>query len=980
MNPWRDFQGVNEGYALELYERYRQDPNSVDAATRAFFEQCTPPAEETAVIDRRYSEGTAVPPPWAGRDCRYSEGTAVIDRRYRDETAFRERRYRGGVPAPQDPIDKIVGAVKLAESIRKFGHLDAQIDPLGSPPPGDPSLRPEFHGVTEEDLRQLPANLIVGPIAEGAANALEVIQALRRVYSSVNGYDYAHLRDPEEREWLRTAAESGLFRPPANPIDEVALLERLTQEGVFELFLHRTFPGKTRFSIEGLGILIPILDEVIGAAAEAEFQNILIGTAHRARLNVLAHVLQKPYAQILAEFKDPVRSRNFRGDLGWTGDVKYHSGGRRSLGDGKTVNLMVSIAPNPSHLEAVNPVVEGMARAAGTQVDKAGPPRFDPTRTLPILIHGDASFPGQGVVAETLNLYRLPGYTTGGTIHIIANNQLGFTTTPKDGRSTIYASDLARGFRIPIVHVNADYPEACIEAARLAFAYRARFQKDFVMDLVGYRRYGHNEGDEPSFTQPLMYQKIANHPTVRQLWAKSLLERRIIEEGFAEKLVRKHTEYIQGVLASLEPEHQLVEPRPEPPPPGAARHAKTSVPADRLRELNTALLQLPTGFTINRKLERARERRREMLASLDEKTIDWAAAEELAWASILQDGIAIRLTGQDVERGTFSQRHAVFHDVKTGQTFIPLQALPQAKAAFEVHNSPLSENAALGFEYGYNVQEPGRLVIWEAQYGDFINCAQTMIDEFIVSARAKWGLTPSLVLLLPHGLEGQGPDHASARPERFLQTAADINMRIANCTTAAQYFHLLRLQATLLKTDPLPLVVLTPKSLLRHPLVASSLRELAEGGWQRVIDDEQAREHATQVRRLILCSGKVYIDLVSSERRQDGRSIAICRVEQLYPFPEDDLRAVVDGYPDLEEVMWVQEEPRNMGAWEFLRLQLARPIDGRWPLHYIGRPRSSSPAEGSSAWHARNQEALIKQAYELHDSELIHHVGSKSEV
>ena len=557
MDITRDFSGINAGYVAELFERYHLDPNSVDPATRAYFDRQRPSLDLESA-----------------------------------ETKLE--------------IRKIVGVANLAESIRKFGHLDAQLDPLGSPPPGDPSLRPEFHDITDDDLRRLPANLVVGLCSDCSGNALEAIEALRRVYSSATGHDYAHLRDPEEREWLRNAAESGLFRPPADPIDEIALLERLTQEGVFENFLHRTFPGKTRFSIEGLGILIPVLDEVIGRAAEDEFRNVLIGMAHRARLNVLAHVLKKPYAEILAEFKDPLKHGRFRGDIGWTGDVKYHAGARRAVKEGETVNMVVSIAPNPSHLEAVNPVVEGMARAAGSRVDHPGAPDFDPTKTLPILIHGDASFPGQGVVAETLNLYLLPGYRTGGTVHIIANNQLGFTTSPEDGRSTIYASDLARGFRIPIVHVNADHPEACIEAARLSLAYRVRFQKDFVIDLVGYRRYGHNEGDEPSFTQPAMYRKIASHPTVRQLWAKTLRDRGTIQDGYAEELVRSYSESIQQVMSSLEPERSLVEPLPAPAPAGAARQAKTAVPMERLRELNQALLELPQGFAINRKLERAR--------------------------------------------------------------------------------------------------------------------------------------------------------------------------------------------------------------------------------------------------------------------------------------------------------------------------------------------------------------------------------------
>ncbi len=917
MDMGQDFQGVNLGYVLELYERYLRDPSSVDAGARAFFKHWKPPAEVRGVPE-----------------------------------AF-----------PVAETDKIVGTVNLAESIRKFGHMDARIDPLGSDPRGDYSLRPESHGVSEDDLRRLPASLIVGPIAAGKSNAFEVIQALRKVYCSSTGYDYAHLRDPEERRWLHEAAESGRFRAPADPLDAPQLLERLTQVEVFERFLHRTFPGKTRFSVEGLDMLIPVLDEVIGVAAEATVRHVLIGMAHRARLNVLAHVLKKPYAEILAEFKDPVRARNFREDMGWTGDVRYHLGARRAITGGQEVDLIVTLPPNPSHLEAADPVVEGMARAAGTHVDKKGAPRFDPARTLPILIHGDAAFTGQGVVAETLNFYRLEGYKTGGTLHIIADNQLGYTTTVEEYRSSLYASGVARGFKIPLVHVNADDPEACIEVARLAFAYRARFEKDFVIDLVGYRRFGHNEGDEPSFTQPLMYEKIAKHPTVRELWAATLVERGTIDKARPEALAAERSAELQEVLESLRPSEELFEPTPEPPPRGAARQAKTAVGLDRLRALNQSLLHLPEGFNLHKKLERAHGRRAKALDHPDERTIDWAMAEELALASILEDGTAIRMTGEDVERGTFSQRHAVFHDVKTGKKFTPLQALPEAQAAFEIHNSPLTESAVVGFEFGYSLQEPSRLVIWEAQYGDFVNGAQVMIDEFLVSARAKWSLTPSLVLLLPHGYEGQGPDHSSARPERFLQLAAETNLRIANCTTAEQYFHLLRRQASLLKIDPLPLVVLTPKSLLRHPLVASSPRELAEGSWQQVIEDSEAQARSQEIRRLILCSGKVYVDLVSSDQREDPPGIAICRVEQLYPFPDARLKQVMQGFPKLQEVVWVQEEPENMGAWEYARPFLSELVRNRWSLRYIGRSRSSSPSEGSAVRHLHNQAAIVQQAF-----------------
>jgi 2-oxoglutarate dehydrogenase E1 component len=914
MSVWQDFTGLNRGYVLELYDRYRRDPSSVDPETRAWFERWTPPPSDDV------------------------------------------RPAAAGVP-----LEKVVGAVNLAESIRRYGHLAAKLDPLGlRPSVGDPSLLAATHGVTDEDLRALPASLVSGPL-EGLATAYDAIEALRRIYLSTTGYDYAHVFVPEEREWLRQAAEQGRFRAPADPLDPLKLLDRLSQVEAFERFLQRTFPGKTRFSIEGLDMLVPILDEVIAEAGEAGIRQILVGMAHRGRLNVMAHVLGKPYAQILAEFKDPV-SRNFREDMAWTGDVKYHAGAHRAIKGGAAMDLVVSMPPNPSHLEAVDPIVEGMARAAGTSIDVPGAPKFDPARTVPILIHGDAAFPGQGVVAETLNLSRLPGYKTGGTIHIIVNNHLGFTTGPEDVYSTSYASGLARGFKIPIVHVNADDPEACVEAARLAFAYRARFQRDFLIDLIGYRRYGHNEGDEPAFTQPLMYQTIATHPTVREVWATRLAERGLVQPEKSAEIFDARMAEMQAAYESLRPEQDLIEPEPEAPPPGAAAKANTTVSIERLRELNASLLSLPSDFTPHKKLERAREKRVHMLDNVDEHTVDWAAAEELALATILSDGVSIRFTGEDVERGTFSHRHAVLHDAATGRTHVALQSLPQARAAFEIHNSPLTENAVLGFEYGYNVQEPSRLVIWEAQYGDFINGAQVVIDEFLMSARGKWGQRPSLVLLLPHAHEGQGPDHASARPERFLQLAADINCRVANCTTAAQYFHLLRRQAALLLVDPLPLIVLTPKSLLRHPMVASAPRELAEGRFRMVISDREAEARADEIRRVILCSGKIYVDLMSAEARASRPDIAICRLEQLYPVPMRDLRAMIDAFPEAGEVLWVQEEPENMGAWDFIRPHLIEVSGGR-TVRRVARARSASPAEGSAARHAHHQQMLIAQAF-----------------
>jgi 2-oxoglutarate dehydrogenase E1 component len=924
MSLWNEFHGPNAGFVVELYERYRRDPESVDAEARELFGRWTPP------------DGTPAAP-----------------------------------TAPAD-TDKIVGAVRLAQSLRAFGYLAAQLDPLGTPPLGDPALLPSWHGLSDDDLAQLPASLIGGAIAEQASHALDAVRALHGVYASSSGYDYDHVRDPEEREWLRQAAETGCFRAPQMAVDLVELVRLLTRVETFERFLHRIFPGKTRFSIEGLDMLVPMLEAVVASAAAQHMPAILIGMAHRGRLNVLAHILNKPYAQILAEFRDPVTGRGQpvrEDDLGWTGDVKYHLGARRAAGNhapgNEAVEVVITLAPNPSHLEAVNPVVEGVARAVGAGVDVPGPGQFDPSQTLPIVIHGDVAFPGQGVVAETLNFSRLRGWNTGGTLHVIANNQLGFTTPPEQGRSTLFASDLAKGFEIPIVHVNADEPEACLEAARLAFAYRSRFHKDFVIDLIGYRRFGHNEGDEPAFTQPLMYRKIEAHPSVREILAERLEREGRLSAGEADAMVTAHMQELQQVLETLQPEEAIAVPLPELPPRGAARKVRTAVPAERLRDLHQSLLQLPEGFSLHSKLERGMQRRRQALNDMDQASIDWALAEQLAFASILADGTPVRLTGEDVERGTFSHRHAVFHDIRTGATHVPLQALAQARAAFEIHNSALSEEGALAFEYGYNVQQPERLVLWEAQYGDFINVAQSVVDEFIVSARAKWGQTPSLGLLLPHGYEGQGPDHSSARLERFLSLAAETNLRIANATTAAQYFHLLRRQAALLTIDPLPLVVMTPKSLLRHPGAAATLRDLAEGAWQPLIDDPRADGRRGDVHRLVLASGKVYYDLDAHALRGQRPQLAIARVEQLYPFRPDDYLAVLAGYPNLREVVWVQEEPENMGAWEFMRPRLEVLLEGRWPLRHISRARNASPAEGSSARHAINQAALVEMAYRM---------------
>jgi 2-oxoglutarate dehydrogenase E1 component len=941
MNLWNEFYGPNAAYVLEVYERFQRDPGSVPAEIRAFFDQNPPPPELMLQVS---GEAPAAP---------------------------------GAIPPAGPAAEKYAAAHDLAQAIRIYGHFAAALDPLGSSPPDDPALHLETYGLSEADLRALPGLAVGGSTGGRATTAWDAIQDLRRIYSGTVGLDFLQIRNSEERAWLREAAESGRFSVEQDPVDPLVILRRLTQVEVFEHFLQRSFVGKTRFSIEGLELLIPLLDVINGAAAEAGVYHILIGMAHRGRLNILAYILNKPIDQILAEFKDPLLRRVLQNEPdGWRGDVKYHAGARAILGSGHVVSnpveVTIEMAPNPSHLEAVNPVVEGMARAAGTQANQPGPAVFDPSVTLPVVIHGDAAFPGQGVVAETLNMYRLPGYTTGGTIHIIANNQIGFTTSSAEERSTLFASDLAKGYRIPIIHVNADDPEGTIMAARIAFAYRERFRNDFLIDLIGYRRLGHNEGDEPAFTQPLLYKAIDAHPTVRKLWADRLERQRLVTPELPQQLYDDGMQALQSELEKLDPE-TLREPVPPPPPPGAARKVHTSVPIDALVRLNRELLVLPDGFNMHPRLARVLQRREKMFDQPDWPAVDWAAAEALAFATILEDGTPIRLTGQDVERGTFSHRHAVLHDVENGATYIPLQALNGARAAFEIRNSPLSEYSALGFEFGFNLQAPGHLVIWEAQYGDFINNAQTVIDEFVVSARDKWGQLPSLVILLPHGFEGQGPDHSSGRLERFLNLAVDNNLRVANCTTAANFFHLLRRQAALLKVDPLPLVVMTPKSLLRHPLVASAPRAFSEGGWQPVIDRMAPPPRAggeappppppvESIRRLILCSGKVYIDLLTSELQPRHPEAAITRLEQLAPFPLADVRELLGRYPAVNEVLWVQEEPQNMGAWEFVRPFLEKAVDGRAPLRVIARPASASPAEGSNNLHTYNQRLLVEQA------------------
>jgi 2-oxoglutarate dehydrogenase E1 component len=770
----------------------------------------------------------------------------------------------------------------------------------------------------------------------------------------------------EERTWLHDAVESGRFRATLSDEERRRLLRRLTEVEGFERFLHTVFQGQKRFSIEGNDVLVPILDEIVGESVDSGVREVLIGMAHRGRLNVLAHVFQKPYRAIFAEFHLPSTGEHGHpvnteaADTGWTGDVKYHLGAAHTM-QTERGEIHLTLADNPSHLEYVNPVVGGFARAAQDDRRHPGAPTQDVEAALAVTIHGDAAFPGEGVVAETLNLSRLAGYGTGGSIRIIVNNQIGFTTSPEAARSTLYASDLAKGFEIPIVHVNGDDPEACMAAVRLACAYRQRFHKDFLIDIVGYRRWGHNEGDEPTFTQPGLYATIQKHPTVRALYAQQLVDAGIVSSEEAETMQRKIRETLRAERDAMEDESepQVVQRRMV-----RFDDVQTAVPAGTLHALSDHLLDRPEGFAPNPKLERILQRRRDALDT--DGAIDWAFAESLAFASLLQDGTPIRMSGQDVERGTFSQRHLVLHDPETDASFVPLQHLPEAAASFAIYNSPLTESAVIGFEYGYSVHAPEALVLWEAQFGDFANAGQVLIDQYISAAWAKWRANPSLVLLLPHGYEGQGPEHSSGRLERYLQLAAENNLRIANCTSAAQYFHLLRAQAATLQNDRRPLIVMTPKSLLRHPLAASSLHDLTEGHFQAVRDDTGAAGRKDRVTRLVLCTGKVAIDLTTTARKRPDpvEHVAVARVELLYPFPADQLRAVMESYPALHEVVWLQEEPENMGAWRYMEPRLRAILPDGVPLGYIGRPERASTAEGNPELHEMEQRRIVEAAFD----------------
>ncbi|GIJ50184.1 alpha-ketoglutarate decarboxylase [Virgisporangium aliadipatigenens] len=845
-------------------------------------------------------------------------------------------------------IDKAARVVEMIHAYRVRGHLMADTDPLEFKIRKHPDLDVLQHGLTLWDLdRKFPVGGFSG---KQKMKLREVLGVLRDSYCRRIGVEYMHIQDPEERRWIATRVEKKYEKPDRE--EQKHILGRLNAAEAFETFLQTKFVGQRRFSLEGGESLIPLLDEVLQKSAEADLDEVVIGMAHRGRLNVLANIVGKPYEKIFSEFEGHLDLKSAHG----SGDVKYHLGmtGKFTTPDGDHATT-VSVVANPSHLEAVNPVLEGIVRAKQDRIDL----KLEGYTVLPVLVHGDAAFAGQGVVAETLNLSQIPGYRTGGTVHVVVNNQVGFTTAPEYSRSSLYSTDVARMIQAPIFHVNGDDPEAVVRVARLAFEYRQAFHKDVVIDLVCYRRRGHNEGDDPSMTNPLMYAIIDQKRSVRKIYTEELIGRGDITVEEAEESLRDYHGQLETVFKATRDtgspsarRSRLREPEPEPA-------VDTRVDADLLRRIGEAHTNLPEGLTPHKRVAQLLERRAKMAV---EGGIDWGFGEILAFGSLVSQGVTVRLAGQDSRRGTFVQRHAAVVDSVTGGEYLPLHSLAQEPTRFFVYDSLLSEFAAMGFEYGYSVENPDALVLWEAQFGDFVNGAQSIVDEFISSGEVKWGQRSAVTLLLPHSHEGQGPDHTSGRPERFLSLCAEDNMRVAIPTTPANYFHLLRRQA--LSSKKKPLVVFTPKSLLRHRLCVSSVAEFTDQSFEPVLGDPGINGtpiDPAQVKRVLLCSGKVYYDLLQARADRGVTDTTILRVEQLYPLPVEELRRALATFPAAEDFAWVQEEPANQGAWSFIALNLLEHLDGV-RLRRISRPAAAAPAVGSTKMHDVEQAALIEAA------------------
>jgi multifunctional 2-oxoglutarate metabolism enzyme len=846
-------------------------------------------------------------------------------------------------------IDKTARVIELIHAYRVRGHLMADTDPLEFKIRKHPDLDVLQHGLTLWDLdRSFPVDGFAG---KQKMKLRDILGVLRDSYCRRVGVEYMHIMDPEERRWIQQRVERK--HEKLDHEGQKHVLNRLNAAEAFETFLQTKYVGQKRFSLEGGESLIPLLDEVLQASATSGLDEVVIGMAHRGRLNVLANIVGKPYEKIFSEFEGHIDPRSSHG----SGDVKYHVGqiGKYTTPDGEH-SISVSLTANPSHLEAVDPVLEGIVRAKQDRIDL----KLEGYTVLPLLVHGDAAFAGQGVVAETLNLSQLRGYRTGGTVHAVVNNQVGFTTAPEYSRSSLYSTDVARMIQAPIFHVNGDDPEAVVRVARLAFEYRQEFNKDVVIDLVCYRRRGHNEGDDPSMTNPQMYQIIDAKRSVRKLYTEDLIGRGDITVDEAEELLRDYQQQLERVFKATRDAPAPATPRitrgrePEPEPV-----VQTAIEPAVVRAVGDAHVNLPEGFTPHKRIQQLLDRRAKMAV---EGNIDWGFGEIIAFGSLLAQGVAVRLAGQDSRRGTFVQRHASIVDARTGKDYLPLSAVARDRARFFAHDSLLSEYAAMGFEYGYSVENPDALVVWEAQFGDFANGAQSIVDEFVSSGEVKWGQQSALTLLLPHGHEGQGPDHTSGRPERYLQLCAEDNMRVAIPSTPANYFHLLRRQALSVKRKPL--VVFTPKSLLRHKLCVSQVDDFATGTFQPVLRDpgwNGTPVNPDAVKRVLLCTGKVYYDLLQARADRGITDTAILRMEQLYPLPVEELKAALGEFGGAEDFAWVQEEPANQGAWSFVALNLLESLSGV-PMRRISRPAAAAPAVGSTKLHDVEQAALLDAA------------------
>lgn len=923
---WSAFSGPNLGYVMEQYDLFLQDPEAVDTELVMLFKQFGAPV---------LSNGEVVT-------------TATT------------------VNVEPGNISKVLAAVKLAEAIRTQGHLAADLYPLKDRTLNASHIEASAFGLTDADLVSIPASVFFKDVPASVNNGKEAIEYLRAVYTDKIAIEYSHVVVPEENAWIQSKIESGALKSALSVEEKKAVLERLTRIEGFEKFIHKTFVGQKRFSIEGLDSLVLLMDEIVNNSDAAKMKNVQIGMAHRGRLNVLTHVVKKPYDMMFADFAHVPNDYFLPKDgsleitKGWTGDVKYHMGATFT----KESGLQVKLAYNPSHLEVVSPIVAGQTRAAQDDTSKPGLSTQDTAKSVAVLVHGDAAFPGQGIVTETLNFAKTYGFSTGGSIHIIANNMIGFTTEHYDSRSTVYSSDPAKGYGVPVIHVNADAPEAVVQVAKFAFEYRQQFGKDVVIDLIGYRRYGHNETDDPTVTNPTTYTFVSKHPTIRVLYGQQLAAEGVVPAEEVAKLdetiyaeMQASYDHVKEVGAKVDA-HLHID-MPEEVKNGYPV-VETGVAKERLEKINNELLAWPETFEPQNKLAKILAKRVE---AFETAKIDWGHAETLAYATILQDGYSVRFTGQDAQRGTFSQRHLVLHDKNNGSEYTPLHHISDAKASFDVFNSPLTEAGVVGFEYGYNMENPNNLSVWEAQFGDFANMAQVMFDNFISSSRSKWGQKSGLVILLPHGYEGQGPEHSSSRMERYLQLSAENNWTVANCSNAANYYHLLRRQAKMLGTEAIrPLVVVSPKSLLRHPLAAASADQLTEGNFQTVIEQPGLGGNEKKVERIVLTAGKLAIDL--ADRVKDGEGfdhLHIVRVEQLYPFPSEKIADIIARYPKATEVVWAQEEPQNQGAWSFVLQYLLEIVNGK-QIKYVGRKAMSSTSEGDMDSHKEEQARVIDEA------------------